>query len=450
MVVLQSILAFIVTLGILVAIHEFGHYLVARWSGVRIVRFSIGFGKPLWSKTDRRGTEFAVAAIPFGGYLKMYDEADPSAPTTPGVGVSFSALTPLWRIAIALGGPIANFILTVVVYWFLFVAGTTEMLPVVGPVPADTPAYDAGLRGGEEVVSVDGTPTQGWQDVAQKLVDRLGESGSIALGTRAPGAQETTTAELAIVDWHTGVDEPDIFGSLGIVIRRPAVVGSLIADGPAERAGLQVNDLVVAADNEPVTGWQDLVAAIEAAPNESVDLRIKRRGVERSLVLVPGVAQRSTGVEGELKDVGFAGLVSATRTVRHPITTALPMAVQTMVDKTISILVTLKKMVTGQVSTRNLSGPITIAQVAGDTVEQGWRRFVGLLALLSLSLGVLNLLPIPLLDGGQIVFHTAELFRGKPLSQRTQLIGFQIGLFLVGGLMLLALSNDITRLLDRL
>lgn len=450
MVLIQSILAFIVTLGILVAIHEFGHYLIARWSGVRIVRFSIGFGRPLWSRVDRRGTEFAVAAIPFGGYLKMYDEADPSAPKTPGVGVSFSSLSPLWRIAIALGGPVANFILTVVVYWFLFVAGTTEMLPVLGPVPEDTPAWNAGLRGGEEVVSVDGTHTQGWQDIAQKLVDRLGETGTIVLGTRAPGAESTAAVELAITEWHSGVDEPAIFESLGIKIVRPAVVGSLVPDGPAERAGLKSNDLVIAADGSAVTRWQELVAAIEAAPNKPIDLTIKRQGVEKVIELVPGVRERQNPQteEGAVTQVGFAGVVSATRTVRHPIGTALPMAVSTMVEKTVSIISTLKKMITGQVSTRNLSGPITIAQVAGDTVDQGWRRFVGLLALLSLSLGVLNLLPIPLLDGGQIVFHTAELMRGKPLSERTQMIGFQVGLFLVGGLMLLALSNDITRLLD--
>ena len=231
---------------------------------------------------------------------------------------------------------------------------------------------------------------------------------------------------------------------------RPAVVGSLVPDGPAERAGLKSNDLVIAADGSAVTRWQELVAAIEAAPNKPIDLTIKRQGVEKVIELVPGVRERQNPQteEGAVTQVGFAGVVSATRTVRHPIGTALPMAVSTMVEKTVSIISTLKKMITGQVSTRNLSGPITIAQVAGDTVDQGWRRFVGLLALLSLSLGVLNLLPIPLLDGGQIVFHTAELMRGKPLSERTQMIGFQVGLFLVGGLMLLALSNDITRLLD--
>lgn len=438
------------TLGILVAIHEFGHYLVARWSGVRIVRFSLGFGKPLWSKVDRRGTEFAVAAIPFGGYLKMYDESDPSAPTTPGEGVSFSTLTPLWRIAIAFGGPIANFILTVVVYWFLFVAGTTEMLPVLGPVPEDTPAWNAGLRGGEEVVSVDGVQTQGWQDIAQKLVDRLGETGAIVIGTRSPGEQTERPVPLAITQWHSGVDKPEIFKSLGIVIALSAVVGDVIDDGPAQRAGLQSDDLIIAANGVAISGWQDLVAAIQASPNQAMDLRVKRRGVEQSIQLVPGAKASADSASEQAKDVGFAGVTSATRTVRHSFFAAFPLAVNTMVDKTISILGTLKKMITGQVSTRNLSGPITIAQVAGDTVDQGWRRFVGLLALLSLSLGVLNLLPIPLLDGGQIVFTTAELVRGKPLSQRTQIIGFQIGIFLVGGLMLLALSNDITRLMDSL
>jgi regulator of sigma E protease len=217
------------------------------------------------------------------------------------------------------------------------------------------------------------------------------------------------------------------------------------AGSAAESAGLAANDLIVAVDGQSIGDWGDWAAAVMAAPAKSLELSIKRRGVEQVILLTPAA---KAATDGTL--VGFAGVTSATRTVRHSILRAMPLAVREVVDKTTSILLTLKKMLTGQVSTRNLSGPITIAQVAGDTVDQGWRRFVGLLALLSLSLAVLNLLPVPMLDGGQIMFFTVELVRGKPLSERTQVIGMQIGLFMVGGLMLLALSNDITRLLGSL
>ena len=446
--VIQSVLAFLVTLGILVTIHEFGHYLVARWSGVRILRFSVGFGKPFASWTDKRGTEFAVAAIPLGGYLRMWDERDPLGAHTEGgdgVGVSHNALSPLWRIAIAFGGPIANFVLAAVVFWFLFVAGSIEVVPLLGEAPEDTPAAKAGMRGGEEIIAVDGTPTQGWQAISMKLLDRLGESGAIEITTRKPGSTATNTYALPIDNWQRGADEPELWDSLGLNRVLPAMVGSVEPDSAAQRAGLQADDLVVSAAGEPIADWYEWVAAIQASPGQSLELGIERAGRPRTVYIVP---DSTTGEDGTV--VGFAGVRNATREVSYSVFDSIPLALQETGARTASILYTLKKMLTGAVSTKNLSGPITIAQVAGITVDQGWRRYVELLALLSLSLAVLNLLPIPMLDGGQIVFFTAELLRGKPLSERVQVIGFQIGIVLVGGLMLLALTNDITRLLGSL
>ncbi len=451
--VIQSVLAFIVTLGILVTIHEFGHYLVARWSGVRILRFSIGFGRPFASWTDKRGTEFALAAIPLGGYLRMWDERDPlgehslpdGALEGAELGKSHNELSPLWKIAIAFGGPFANFVLAAVVFWFLFVAGSIELMPVLGVPPENTPAAQAGLRGGEEVMAVDGVPTQGWQDVSMKLLDRLGESGDIVITTRRPGATQSTDYRLPIDNWQRGASDPQIWESLGLVRIFPPVIGTVEEGSPAARAGFQTMDLVVEVGGEAVGSWQDWVDAVVANPDVTLEVVVERKGFERSLTLTP---ERKVAEDGS--PYGRAGVGYAQRVASHGVLEAVPMALAETTDKTLSILLTIKKMFTGAVSTRNLSGPITIAQVAGVTVEQGWRRFVELLALLSLSLGVLNLMPIPMVDGGQIVFFTAELLRGKPLPERVQIVAFQIGIVLVGGLMVLALSNDITRLLGSL
>ena len=451
--VIQSVLAFIVTLGILVTIHEFGHYLVARWSGVRILRFSVGFGRPFASWTDKRGTEFALAAIPLGGYLRMWDERDalgehqlPQGSTPEAqLGKPHGELSPLWKIAIAFGGPFANFVLAAVVFWFLFVAGSVELMPVLGAPPEDTPAASAGLRGGEEVLAVDGAQTQGWQDVSMKLLDRLGESGEIVLTTRRPGGERTTDHRLPITDWERGATEPEIWRSLGLVRVFPPVIGDVEEGSAADRAGFKPLDLVVEAGGTPIARWEDWVKAVEAHPDRLLEVVVERRGQPRTLRLTPASKQTD---EGKVK--GFAGVGYAQRIASYGVFESIPKAIGETGDKTLSILLTIKKMFTGQVSTRNLSGPITIAQVAGITAEQGWRRFVELLALLSLSLAVLNLMPIPMVDGGQIVFFFAELLRGKPLPERVQIISFQVGLVLVGGLMLLALSNDITRLMGSL
>jgi len=451
--VIQSVLAFIVTLGILVTIHEFGHYLVARWSGVRILRFSVGFGRPFASWTDKRGTEFALAAVPLGGYLRMWDERDPlgehqlpeNALQGADLGKPHGQLSPLWKIAIAFGGPFANFVLAAIVFWFLFVAGTVELMPVFGAPVEDSPAAEAGMRGGEEVLAVDGVETLGWQDVTMKLLDRLGESGEIVLTTRRPGTDSSTDFRLPIDNWQRGAAEPELWKSLGLVRVAPPVIGDISDDSPAARAGFKTNDLVIEAGGATIASWKDWVAAVKASPERPLTVVVERQGIPRDLILTPASREAD---DGEV--YGFAGVGYAQRIASHSALEALPLALQETSDKTLSILLTIKKMFTGAVSTRNLSGPITIAQVAGITVEQGWRRFVELLALLSLSLAVLNLMPIPMVDGGQIVFFFAELLRGKPLPERVQIIGFQIGLVLVGGLMVLALSNDITRLLGSL
>lgn len=436
-------LALIVTLGVLVSFHEFGHFLLARASGVRVVRFSVGFGKPLWSRFDRHGTEFAIAAIPLGGYVRMLDEREPGvveAVRRPG-DVSYNDLSVWWRMAIAAAGPAANFLLAGLVYWALFVVGDTAVAPMLGKAPAESPVAQAGLEPGAEIVAVDGESTRSWQEVTMALAGRLGDTGTITFATRAPGSERVRETAVPITEWHRGEDEPDLLTSLGIEPALPAVMGEVLPDGAARRAGLRAGDRVVSVDGEAVDGWGAWVEAVQQAPQESLNVVVERDGQRLSLTLSP---ESRTAADGS--DYGYVGVAPPTNEIRYGPLAAVPKSITETWDKTLLTLGLLKKMVTGDVSMKNLSGPITIAKVAGDSAISGWRYFLGVLALLSISLGVLNLMPIPILDGGHIVFCAAEAAMGRPVSERAQAVGTQIGLFLVAGLMFLAIYNDITRL----
>jgi regulator of sigma E protease len=434
--ILQYILALLVTLGILVTFHEFGHYLIARLCGVQVLRFSVGFGRPLVSWFDRRGTEWAIAAIPLGGYVKMLDEREGPVPEAERRR-AFNAQSPSRRIAIALGGPVANFLLAIIVYWVFFVVGTTEPVPAVGAVAPDTPAYAAGMRGGEEIVAIDGQPTPSWIEVSMALAARLGDTGTVTLETRRFGGEQRHRHVLTINNWHRGEAQPDLLGSLGLRPSLPAVAGEVLPDSPASTAGLQPGDRIVAIDGEPVADWIDWVQRIRAAPGQQLAMEVERDGGVQVLPVTIGV---------QSGDVGYIGVAPLMREIRYSPLDAIGRALRETWSKTVLTLDLLKKMVQGAVSTKTLGGPIMIAQVTGDSAQAGIAQYLGVLALLSISLGVLNLLPIPILDGGHILFYTAELVIGKPIPERVQIWGVQIGLLLVVGLMVMVFYNDITRL----
>ena len=437
-------LALIVTLGILVTFHELGHFVIARLSGVTVVRFSVGFGKPFWSWRDKRGTEFVLAYIPLGGYVRMLDEPEPGAiayDRRTG-DVSHNQLNVWWRIAIAFGGPIANFILAIVVYWILFVVGTITYAPMLGEVSADSPLGRAGLVANEEVIAVDGVATASWQQVNMALAGRLGDTGVIELTTRRPGAPRDRISDIPIHEWQTGVDEPDLIGSLGIKPALPAIIAQVLPGSAAERAGLRAWDRIESADGKAITGWNNWVSVIQQAPGRRLNLQLDRAGRTVDVYVVPESRIGEDGTES-----GYLGVGAHTNEVRYGLLAAIPQSFAETWSKTVLTLGLLKKMVTGQVSVKNLSGPITIAKVAGDSARSGWRFFFSILALLSISLGVLNLLPIPILDGGHILFCSVEALTGKPVSERVQAVGTQIGMFFVGSLMILAIYNDISRLL---
>ncbi len=434
-------LAFLVLLGILVTFHEFGHYLIARISGVQVLRFSVGFGKPLWLWVDKRGTEFAVALIPFGGYVRMLDDRDPEQASLQKPGqVAYMDLHPKWRIGIALGGPVANFILAILVFAVLALAGKYVPAPMIGAPVVDSPLAQAGIVAPAEILGIDGTDVSSWQEIGFALTRRLGETGDVAVLYKDLATSREMTALVPIVSWHDGAREPDVIASLGFAPALLSVLGQIVADSPAEQAALKAGDWIVKAGGKEISHWGALVAAIEQSPGQALPLEYMRRGVRQQTTVYPGARER------EDDTVGFLGVGATQRFVTSSWLGAIPHGVAETYDKTALTLTILKKMVVGDVSVKNLSGPLSIAQIAGESAQYGWRQFFGILAFLSISLGVLNLLPIPILDGGHVIFSSWEWLRGEPVSERVQGIGVQIGLMLVVGLFVLSTYNDVLRL----
>ncbi|MBN8411829.1 RIP metalloprotease RseP [Halomonas denitrificans] len=448
---IQNILAVLVVLGLLVTFHEFGHFWVARRCGVKVLRFSVGFGKPLWSRVDRHGTEFAIAAIPLGGYVKMLDEREGNVPADQ-LDQAFNRKSVWARIAIVAAGPLANFLLALVAYWALFVAGTTTVVPVVGEVTPQSPAAEAGLEQGMEVTAVRGEPVRSWDDINLKLVAAIGASGSLAIETRAEGSSVARTYPVEVDNWLVGQDPPEPLGTLGIRPWRPdmpAVIGQLVENEPAVQAGLQPGDRVVAIDGEPVADWPDLVQRVRARPGEAMELDVQRGDASVTLSLTPRGNRLDDGSE-----IGYIGAGVAPvdwpqkyqRDIRYGPLEAVGQAASRTAEMTVLTFDAVRKMLVGLISPTNLSGPITIARIAGDTARSGLESFVNFMAYLSISLGVLNLLPIPVLDGGHLLYYLIEAVRGRPVSERTQAVGLKVGLALVGTLMIMALYFDVMRL----
>ena len=447
--IIESILALALTLGILVTLHEYGHFWVARRCGVKVLRFSVGFGKPLFSWYDRQGTEYAIAAIPLGGYVKMLDEREGPVPEEL-KAQAFNAQPPSRRIAIAAAGPVANFIFAIFAYWLLSVAGVTSVAPVIGDVADGSVAEQIGLREGMEIRAIDGRRVASWRDANMRLLERAGEHGTITVDVVDGSARGSVSGELG--GWNLSDDTPDPLGEFGITPWRPevpAVLGVISEGGRAEQAGLLPGDRVVAVNGEPVASWFDLVDHIHAAPEQALALTIDRDGRELEISARP--ASRTLD-NGEV--IGFLGAgvepVSwpdeLLREVRYGPLEAIPQAIGETWSDTRMTLIAIKKMATGLLSPTNLSGPITIARVADASVRSGFEDFIRFLAYLSISLGVLNLLPVPVLDGGHIVYYTIEAIRGKPLSEEVQGLGLRIGMALILTLMVFALYNDLMRL----
>ncbi|WP_371354774.1 sigma E protease regulator RseP [Pseudomonas chlororaphis] len=447
---LYMIVGTLIALGVLVTFHEFGHFWVARRCGVKVLRFSVGFGMPLLRWYDRQGTEFVIAAIPLGGYVKMLDEREGEVPVDQ-LDQSFNRKSVRQRIAIVAAGPVANFLLALVFFWGLAMLGTEQVRPVIGSVESGSIAAKAGLSSGQEIVAIDGEPTVGWSAVNLQLIRRLGESGTLQLLVREQGSTADSPRELVLDNWLKGTDEPDPIRSLGIRPWRPAlapVLAELDPKGPAQVAGLKTGDRLLALDGQALTDWQQVVDWVRVRPDTKIVLHVERDGAQ---IDVP-VTLAARGKEKVASGYLGAGVKAVDwppemlREVSYGPLAAIGEGARRTWTMSVLTLDSLKKMLFGELSVKNLSGPITIAKVAGASAQSGVADFLNFLAYLSISLGVLNLLPIPVLDGGHLLFYLIEWARGRPLSDRVQGWGIQIGISLVVGVMLLALVNDLGRL----
>ena len=447
---LYMLIGTLVTLGVLVTIHEYGHFWVARRCGVKVLRFSIGFGTPLVRWYDRHGTEFVLAMIPLGGYVKMLDERETKLSPAEH-SQAFNRKTVGQRIAIVAAGPAANFALAFVLFWCLAMLGSQQVKPVIGAVTAESLAQNAGLQAGQEIIAVDGQAVAGWTDVNLRLIQRIGDSGDLRIDAQAEGSSAASTYTVALSRWLHGADEPNPIAELGIQPWRPkalAIVSQLDPNGPAQYAGMQLQDKIVAIDGQPVEDWQTVVNYVQARPATAVEFTVERTGQLKEVSVMLAAQGANAQQQGYL-GVGVAGgewPLDMLREVRFGPLEAVVEGVQQTWTMSALTLGSLKKMLFGQLSVKNLSGPITIAKVAGASAESGIRSFLSFMAYLSISLGVLNLLPIPVLDGGHLLFYLVELVRGRPLSDRVQGYGMQIGIALVLCVMLFAVFNDLARL----
>ena len=450
---LFPLVSFVVAIGVLVTVHEFGHFWVACRLGVKVLRFSIGFGKPLWKRTfGKDATELVIAAIPLGGYVKMLDEREGEVAESE-LSRAFNRKPVSTRIAVVVAGPAFNFMFAILAYWIMFVSGVPGVKPVVGDVLPSSYAAAAGIRAGDQILSIENQPTPTWEATIMALLDANLDGKEII-----NVAVADTDGNERHLQAH--FEEPDALLKKGGVLdnfgldpwRPPAVIERLVAGGAGERDGLLPGDEVVHADDMPVRNWEHLVEYVREHPGVRIDLQVMRNDELVELVITPDRDSdngKSIGRIGAYVQLpGEEERATMRVVVRYGLLGAVPQALNKTWEVTTLTLRTLWRMVSGRASVENLSGPITIARYAGQSAAVGLATFLGFLGVVSVSLGVLNLLPVPILDGGHLLFYLVELVKGSPVSEAIQLVGQKIGITLLLALMSLAFYNDIIRLLE--
>lgn len=450
--ILVSIGSFILVIGILVTFHEYGHFWVARMLGVKVTRFSVGFGKPVFSWRGKRDdTEYVIAQIPLGGYVKMIDERDGPVDEAD-LPYAFNRKPLATRMAVVVAGPLFNFILAVFAYWAVFIIGVEGIKPVVGEIQASTRAEQAALRSGDQIVSINDVKTVNWDSIGLELIEGVLDQADQVTVTVIDENQQEQTRYLNLKGLSADLSKGNIISNIGIHPRLPvwsAIIDSVIEGEPAALAGLRSGDKVIAVNEQDIKDWRDWVRYLRKRPGEQVQVSILRDGEYLQLSLVVGnklddsvsygyigaIAKAPEGIPPELRSV-----------LQYSPLMAIGPALKKTAQLSLLTLRMLGKMLVGEVSVKNISGPITIAQYAGQSASIGLVQFLAFIAIVSVSLGVLNLLPIPVLDGGHLMYYLVELFKGSPVSEKTQLLGQQIGLVILAMLMMLAVYNDVMRL----
>ena len=445
------ILAAILLLGPLIAIHEFGHYFVARKLGVKVLVYSIGFGPTLLKWTSKKsGIQYQLSALPLGGYVKMLDEREGNV-AEEDLSKAFNRQHPWKRIAIVAAGPLVNLVFAVLLFWILFLPAQEQLNTRVGAVLPNTPAAQVDMQVGDKITTIDGNTVSTWEKLSYSLVDRVGETGQIQVQAERQG--ELKQFSLPIQQFLKDQSQSPL-ETLGFVPYRPeipAVVSKLSEDGAAIRQGMKEGDKIIKIDGQSVKNWFDVVAVVQASPEKLLKIDVLRNNQVVHLDIMPQAKRDNMGqVSGVLGVQSDAGKVKIPaeykQTIQYTPVEAFAMAVDKTGQLSGMIFNSIVKMVRGLIGLDNLSGPITIAKVAGQSAEMGWQTFISFMALMSVSLGILNLLPIPMLDGGHLVYYFIELIRGRPVSEQVQLVGLKIGMLLLGSMMILALFNDFMRL----
>lgn len=447
--VLLTILAFVVALAVLIAVHELGHFLVARWCGVKVLRFSIGFGRPIWQR--RFGpdqTEYTLAAIPFGGYVKMLDEREGEVAENE-LDRAFNRQSVAKRSAIVVAGPLFNFIFAIFAYWWMFVIGVSGVKPLLGDIPEGTVAFESGLHSGQEIIAVNGEKTPTWQAVVEAIIPRLLLREPVQLTVFEGGL--TVEKSLVTDSFNPSAKPDEIFKQLGLKAYQPRiapVIEKVIPGSVAEKSGLKSGDRIQTAAGKPVDDWQELVDIVSEHPGKPLELTYLRDGHSEKVELSPRVVETEKGPVGRIDAIAKVD-ESLFRSLQAVQQYGAGAAIVAAWNKTWEIsgqtLKMIGEMLAGRASVKNLSGPIGIAQYAKNSAVAGFSQFLKFLGLISVSLGVLNLLPIPVLDGGHLLFYIIEGVRGRPVSEKTEMLGQRIGLALILALMTIAIFNDLVR-----
>ena len=451
-----TLLAAIFVLGPLIALHEWGHYIVARLCGVKVLTYSIGFGPKLTSWTSKRsGIDYRISMLPLGGYVKMLDEREGEVAKDQ-LHLAFNRQHPLKKIAIVAAGPIMNFVIAIALFWVLFMTPSEQLATNIGQVLPDTPAAMAQLPEGDKIVAIDGHQVQTWEGINYRLAGRMGETDNVSITLQsATDTSQATTYQTPVTRFMQERDQgKDALSSFGVLPWQPNItptIGELSPDGAAIKQGLQVGDTITAINETPITDWISATRIIRDSPEVLLSFTVMRDDKLVNLSIMPQGKKDNLG--NRFGQIGAMVVQSEIVIPDEYKTTIVYGAGESLIksfQKTEQLAVmtvdSMGKMISGVIGLDNLSGPITIAKVAKQSFDISWEMVLSTAALISLSLAVLNLLPIPVLDGGHLVYYIIELIRGKPLSEGVQIVGANIGLLLLLGFMVLAIGNDISRL----